>query len=116
MIDIEKSRAPADRTLAQGGDAGRARGVLEEDFVVAAIVVIEGVQLVFIVGDKQRESTAAVVVSGIHTHAPVRFALIVHGDATGQTDFLEFAVPAVSIEVVFNRVIGHVDIRFGVVV
>ncbi len=112
-VGVEEGDAPAHRLEAGRGQARGAAHVLEEP---VAQVPVEGLGVVGEGGEHEVQPAVVVVVAGVHPHPRLGPPLRVDGDAAQEADALEPAVPAVVVEEVGGRVVGHEEVDPAVVV
>src|SRR5262245_51672955 len=114
MIDVDEARAPADKALSNGRDAGSSRA--EKKQIVLAEVLVKGVIFILVVRDEERGQPGAVVITDVHSHAAVGNAVFIASNALEHADFFELEVAAIDVQEIVHRVVGDVDVGPAVAV
>src|SRR5229473_176504 len=113
VVHVEESGAPAHVGIAGLADAGSPTDVVE---TLRTHVAIEGVGLLFEVGDEEAEAAAMVVIAPVDAHVAELHAFAAEGHAGEHAHVGEAAVVIVVVEIVGNGIVGDEQIGPAIVV
>lgn len=113
IVDVHHPGSPADHWQGRVSEAVSQRLVREPEL---SFVVVEGVELLVVVGDEEVKLAIPVEISGVDSHAALLGAVEPHGRHHLGRDVLEAPVLLVFKEEIVADIIGYVDVAPAIVV